>query len=183
MSSPPPALMTSAPPPPSIVSAPEPPVIVLTPLEPVSETPVESAEALTFSKFSTLTELLTSLPPLPDLELTSQEPDTHTGVLKPEVTAPAPILEQPTEHDNALEFDMGSLSLDLEPSGPASVHPMAAEPESVHAEDPLSTKLALAEEFKAIGDDDGARTLAQEVADSAEGELKAQALSFLAELG
>ena len=161
-------------PPPAAVTAPA-------PLEPALHLDEPGFEAQPASALAPLPP--TSLPPLPDLELTSQEPDTHTGVLKPEVTAPAPILEQPTEHDNALEFDMGSLSLDLEPSGPASVHPMAAEPESVHAEDPLSTKLALAEEFKAIGDDDGARTLAQEVADSAEGELKAQALSFLAELG
>ena len=162
--------------------APPPPAVTApAPLEPALHLDEAEFEAEPESAQTPLAP--NSLPPLPDLELTSQEPDTHTGVLKPEVSAPAPILEQPTVHDNALEFDMGSLSLDLEPSGPASVHPLAAEPESVHAEDPLSTKLALAEEFKAIGDDDGARTLAQEVADSAEGELKAQALSFLAELG
>lgn len=53
----------------------------------------------------------------------------------------------------------------------------------VSADEALATKLALAEEFQAIGDDDGARTLAQEVVDAATGNLKAKAQRFLAELG
>jgi pilus assembly protein FimV len=48
--------------------------------------------------------------------------------------------------------------------------------------DPLATKLALAQEFNAIGDPDGARTLAQEVIAEASGELKTAAQKFLAEI-
>ncbi|HSW19407.1 MAG TPA: FimV/HubP family polar landmark protein [Ramlibacter sp.] len=49
--------------------------------------------------------------------------------------------------------------------------------------DPLDTKLALAEEFHAIGDTDGARSLAQEVVADASGELKRRAQRFLEEIG
>jgi pilus assembly protein FimV len=49
-------------------------------------------------------------------------------------------------------------------------------------QDPLETKLALAEEFQAIGDSDGARALIQEVADEATGAVKAKAQKLLAEL-
>ena len=45
------------------------------------------------------------------------------------------------------------------------------------------TKLALAEEFNAIGDTDGARTLIEEVVAESSGALKARAQRMLAELG
>jgi pilus assembly protein FimV len=48
--------------------------------------------------------------------------------------------------------------------------------------DPLATKLALAHEFNAIGDPDGARSLAQEVLAEASGDLKNKAQRFLAEI-
>jgi len=48
--------------------------------------------------------------------------------------------------------------------------------------DPLETKLSLAQEFEAIGDTDGARSLAEEVAAEASGSLKARAEAFLAQL-
>ena len=48
--------------------------------------------------------------------------------------------------------------------------------------DPLETKLSLAEEFQAIGDTEGARSLAEEVRDEASGELKARAEAFLSSL-
>ncbi len=48
--------------------------------------------------------------------------------------------------------------------------------------DPLATKLALAEEFNAIGDPDGARSLAEEVLAEATGALKERAKRFIAEL-
>jgi pilus assembly protein FimV len=49
-------------------------------------------------------------------------------------------------------------------------------------DDPLATKLALAEEFFAIGDSDGARALVEEVVSEASGALKAKAERFLTEL-
>lgn len=82
-----------------------------------------------------------------------------------------------------LEFDLGSLSLDL--GGPSTESPsltaLDASPLSA-SEDPLETKFALAEEFHILGDTDGARSLAEEVAAQAKGPLKAKAQSFLASL-
>ncbi|TQL71861.1 pilus assembly protein FimV [Delftia sp. HK171] len=80
---------------------------------------------------------------------------------------------EPTE---SLEFDLGSLSLDLGNDAPAVATPPSA------PEDPLATKLALAQEFNAIGDSDGARTLIEEVIAEAHGDLKAKAQRLLAEI-
>ena len=92
-----------------------------------------------------------------------------------------------------MDFDLGDLSLDLTaPSkpmaAPAVAAPLlppelpddAAEPAQ---DDPLATKLALAEEFNAIGDTDGARTLIEEVVAESSGALKTRAQRMLAELG
>ena len=51
------------------------------------------------------------------------------------------------------------------------------------ADDPLATKLALAQEFNTIGDTDGARTLVEEVIAESTGELKARAQRMLSDLG
>lgn len=76
---------------------------------------------------------------------------------------------------------MGSLSLDLNP--PATQSPTIATaapaPVSLPAESPLETKFALAEEFRALGDADGARSLASEVVAEAQGSLKTRAQAFL----
>jgi pilus assembly protein FimV len=88
-----------------------------------------------------------------------------------------------------MEFDLGDLTLDLgAPSKPASapaVAPDAAADNGVDAaaDDPLATKLALAQEFNAIGDTDGARTLVEEVVAESSGALKARAQRLLADLG
>ncbi|MDO9359778.1 MAG: FimV/HubP family polar landmark protein, partial [Polaromonas sp.] len=78
-----------------------------------------------------------------------------------------------------LEFDMGALSLDLD--GPTTESPkLSADPvSSPDFEDPLETKFALAEEFRAIGDVDGARSLAEEVLAQSSGALKGKAQAFL----
>jgi len=96
-------------------------------------------------------------------------------------TAPMPVTAvvppSPVNDAGMLEFDMSSLSLDLEP---AAEEPTEA-PESV-SEDPLETKLALAEEFVSIGDEDGARALIEEVVSEATGEMRAKAQRALANL-
>ncbi len=75
--------------------------------------------------------------------------------------------EQDKKSSDMLEFDLSSLSLDLDsPAGPASPEIM---------DDPLVTKLALAEEFNAIGDSDGARAMIEEVIAEATGDMKAKA--------
>ena len=116
-----------------------------------------------------------------------------------------PAKAAPAPDSGMIEFDMGSLSLDLPsvsaPAAPAASAPAAA-PDSSHAPllnldsggstggfevesasaDPLATKLALAQEFNAIGDPDGARSLAEEVLAEASGDLKTRAQRFLAEI-
>lgn len=97
-----------------------------------------------------------------------------TDTLPIEASAPAPA------HNDLgmMEFDMGSLSLDLET--PTAEH--AAEAPAMATADPLETKLALAEEFVSIGDDDGARALIEEVISEASGEVRAKAQRALANL-
>jgi pilus assembly protein FimV len=98
-----------------------------------------------------------------------------------------------------LEFDLGGLSLDLPGSSAAAPAPAAAPVAAAaslsmdapsasagggaDADSPLATKLALAEEFNAIGDADGARSLAEEVVAEASGDLKSRAQRLLAEIG
>jgi pilus assembly protein FimV len=113
--------------------------------------------------------------------------------------APAPA----TPKGDMLEFDLGGLSLDLPgstASAPAPAPVAAAVPAAAasslsldapsasaggaaEADSPLATKLALAEEFNAIGDADGARSLAEEVVAEASGDLKSRAQRLLAEIG
>ncbi len=75
----------------------------------------------------------------------------------------------------AMDFDLAGLSLELD--DPARNTPATA------SSDALSTKLSLAEEFLAIGDTDGARSLVQEVLAEASGDLRRRAERLLAELG
>lgn len=56
-------------------------------------------------------------------------------------------------------------------------------PEGNDGANPLETKLSLAEEFDAIGDTEGARSLAEEVLAEATGDLAARARAFIARLG
>ncbi len=82
-----------------------------------------------------------------------------------------------------LEFDLSSLSLDLGDPTTASPSLAASGTSALSVSgDPLETKFALAEEFRTLGDTDGARSLAEEVAAQAKGLLKSKAQSFLASL-
>jgi pilus assembly protein FimV len=107
------------------------------------------------------------------------KPDEPTP-LKFEATGPLPVTAEPassTADTGLMEFDLGNLSLDLDP--PADV--AAGAPEGM-SEDPLETKLALAEEFISIGDEDGARALIEEVVSESTGEMRAKAQRALAQL-
>lgn len=77
-------------------------------------------------------------------------------------------------HDGMLEFDLNSLSLDL---GPATKPPVSAL--MGLEEDPLEIKFLLAEEFRILGDSEGARSLADEVLAKAKGPLKFKAQAFI----
>ena len=99
-------------------------------------------------------------------------------------SAPLADDDAPTTTPGALEFDLGDLSLDLDaPSTPEQPGGKAALADESLPDDPLATKLALAEEFNAIGDSEGARSLIEEVIAEASGDLKTRAQRLLADLG
>lgn len=93
---------------------------------------------------------------------------------------PAPtaaVAPAPEPQAGMIEFDMGGLSLDLDT--PAAV----PDGSTGSSDDPLATKLALAEEFEAIGDTEGAKLILEEVIAEASGDLKVRAQRALAKLG
>ncbi len=129
----------------------------------------------------------TVTPPVPDQQPGLIAPSLNTAPSEPTLPsappapAPAPVpvpvphvapqdtqarAADGSEEDGMLEFDLGSLDLDVAPN---SSNP------SGDSEDPLETKLALAEEFLSIGDSDGARALIDEVLAESSGALKAKA--------
>jgi pilus assembly protein FimV len=125
------------------------------------------------------------------VKLSGQDMDSFANSLsfsaKPPVKTPT-ISTTPMEMNtnapssaNALEFDFGDLSLDLKTPNASAMSASVAVDAGVTG-DPLETKLALAQEFREIGDDDGARSLAQEVAAEATGALKARAQRMVADL-
>jgi len=96
---------------------------------------------------------------------------------------PSPLAREDGQSD-APEFDLGGLTLDLDvPSAHGENSRLPEDDGNNTPDDPLATKLALAEEFKAIGDIEGARTYFEEVIAEASGELKERAQRLLAELG
>jgi pilus assembly protein FimV len=122
----------------------------------------------------------------------------------PDLKAAAAAKAAPVTDAGMIEFDLGALSLDLN-TPPAAAAPVSRAPVmavvdegpvstagaplstggldgSGSGDDPLATKLALAQEFNAIGDPDGARSLAEEVLAAASGDLKQKAQRFLAEI-
>jgi len=107
----------------------------------------------------------------------------------PELQAKAahPVMEPPA-------FDLSDISLDLDMPAPAPAAAPAASPSGFGdlglpalgadgEDDPLSRKLELAEEFRQIGDTDGARDLLNEVVAKSSGSVKSRAQSMLADLG
>ena len=104
--------------------------------------------------------------------------EVQAPLSSPEAQASAPA---PADTDSVigLDFDLGGLDL-----GPSSVANPAesAQPGHNEAEDSLSTKLDLAQEFNAIGDSEGARALIEEVLVEASGPQKVRAQKMLSEL-
>ena len=78
-----------------------------------------------------------------------------------------------------IDFDMAALSVD--PDSRSGAEPKTEQLED-DDEDPLATKLALAQEFHAIGDTEGARALVKEVIAESSGAMRVRAERFLAEL-
>jgi pilus assembly protein FimV len=106
----------------------------------------------------------------------------------PELQSKAPRAVEPST------FDLSDISLDLDMPHET---PHVGAPASHSAfgdiglpsldgegdDDPLSRKLELAEEFRQIGDTDGARDLLHEVVAKSTGAVKSRAQSMLADLG
>jgi len=118
-------------------------------------------------------------------------PTVAPTISAPPVAAPAPAAAAP-------EFDLSGISLDFDlPETPKAAAPAVAaaaerpitdfgaidmpslDGDGDGASDPISRKLELAEEFRQIGDTEGARDLLQEVVAKAEGALKAKAQGML----
>ncbi len=100
--------------------------------------------------------------------------------LPPESTPTPASGAQQLAPDSAelMTFDLNNLSLDLE----SPDEELSTSSDTSGQENPLETKLSLAEEFRAIGDFEGARSLAEEVLAEASGSLKTKAGTFLADL-
>ena len=92
---------------------------------------------------------------------------------KAAISPPAPV-----SRGAMLEFDLDLLSLDLTPAvNEDDKNP--AQGSTDQEKDPLEIKFLLAEEFRLLGDSDGARSLAGEVVAHAKGPLKFKAQAFL----
>ena len=113
--------------------------------------------------------------PTPEIDLLAQGLDFTPEPFVP-AKPPAPPSVSPAAKDGMLEFNLDSLSFDI---GPITDAPALSLPEAEAEEDPLEIKFLLAEEFRALGDADGARSLADEVLAKAKGPLKAKVQSFL----
>ena len=110
----------------------------------------------------------------------------------------ASVLELPQEvaaarsddmpaRDLSMDFDLSGISLDLgTPRPEASTGAAPEEPvaeEAPQSDDPFERKLELAEEFRQIGDLDGARDLLDEVIAQTEGAIQSKARNMLERLG
>ena len=113
---------------------------------------------------------------------TSKTAPLRSAPTSPKLTEPEP-------------FDLSGISLDLDlPAGDdEKTIPVAAKSgygdivlpslDEEGSDDPLARKLELAEEFRQIGDKDGARDLLNEVVAKATGAVKSKAQGMLADLG
>jgi pilus assembly protein FimV len=139
---------------------------------PPTPTPADQLNDINFD-LSALDEL-TFEPAALDAKIDTEEfkiqAATSFGTTEPGALTAEEPEDGPNSDLSMLDFDLDGLSLDL--NTPESSDANAA---PVEHEDPLMTKLALAEEFSAIGDDDGARALIEEVISEATGDMKAKA--------
>jgi len=99
----------------------------------------------------------------------------------PPTAAPAAPVADPKAEEPILDFGDFQVSAEGPLSEPV---PFSQEPElPPDADDPISRKLELAEEFRQIGDLEGARDLLEEVVSKSQGSLKTKAQTMLDELG
>jgi len=103
-------------------------------------------------------------------------PESFTAATKPVLTPQKAAVPTVASDDSGmLEFDLASLSLDL--PEPTTESPTLTMTDT--SGDPLETRFLLAEEFRSMGDAEGARSLAKEVIAKSSGSLKVKAQAFL----
>ncbi|MCW5653246.1 FimV/HubP family polar landmark protein [Hydrogenophaga sp.] len=97
------------------------------------------------------------------------------------VSAAAEPFSQPAVPE-LMSFNLNDINLELDNPAAQPAADDVTRSGRLTEENPLETKLSLAEEFRAIGDFEGARSLAEEVLAEASGTLKTKAGTFLADL-
>jgi len=129
-----------------------------------------------------------------DLPFEVSDFDLEPGHVEvPTMPEPAPVhAPAPAAASGApsIDFDFGDLSLDLDKPGHggAAVAEESVLPEldlgEAHGDsEPMARKIELADEFRRIGDHEGARELLEEVVSKADGALKSRAQTMLDALG
>jgi pilus assembly protein FimV len=104
---------------------------------------------------------------------------TPAAPLSGSFTPPPPV--SPPQLRQAQPDNSGMMAFDATtPSASPAMRPSKA---GAKQEDPLATKLALAQEFHVIGDDSSARSLVKEVLAEATGAMKTKAEQFLRDFG
>jgi pilus assembly protein FimV len=109
--------------------------------------------------------------------------------MSPERTQPVPLRPDAAPSEPSFDFELPAMSLDL-PLNPAEPVPAASLPDlgnldlpgEADADEGLSRKMELADEFRQIGDTEGARDLLQEVIAQSSGALKAKAEGMLKDI-
>jgi pilus assembly protein FimV len=164
------------------------------PTEPPSLAPDEleklGGESIDLDLDLAYTEAL-SPPPLDSTQpLPAKSASSSGGLDLPPLPAAAAAAASRSGPDSkSLPFDLSNISLDLgkpksnKTSEPAldfgSLGADSTQQPPIESADPLTRKLELAEEFRQIGDKEGARDLLEEVLAKATGPLKARAQSLL----
>ena len=165
----------------------------------------DAADAPTTRSPLAVTQVLR--PPAPPAPVSApMVPDFSLPDIPPLTMAPAGAPMAAPSRPQPSTFDLSEISLDLDMAAPtpSSAAAAAAADEAPRTsgsgfgdiglpslsgdlgaedDDPMSRKLELAEEFRQIGDTDGARDLLQEVVSKATGTTKSRAQSMLADLG
>ncbi len=131
------------------------------------------------------------------LDFSLDEIDPKTVPLQsagPEALARTVALPARDKLEAGLDFDLGEIGGEAPPPKPAAadtnldfgefgLDTAAPEPDAGPQHDPLARKIELAEEFRQIGDMEGARDLLDEVVAKADGALKSKAQGMLDRLG
>lgn len=148
----------------------------------------------------------TAVQPRPEDRINAEGPEGDATSARPATQRPAPVVAPPvvapapaSSESMGLDFDLGDFDMPGETSPARGTTPAPRPPESLDFagfgeaptapgpgpgdSEPLARKLELAEEFRQIGDLEGARDLLEEVVAKADGALRSKAQGMLDTLG